>query len=144
MLVLGTALEADNDPDGAVRCWREGAEARGDFSEMSPRSYSENTYYSVLAARRLGETEYADELVTGLAAHTELLARTPAKIDYFATSLPALLLFDEDPQAGRISRSSCSAPSSPCSPVTGRARRHLDTVSAPIRATNSLWTCPPP
>ena len=60
---------------------------------MCPRSHSENTYYSVLATRRLGEMEFADRLVTGLAAHTELLARTPAKIDYFATSLPALLLF---------------------------------------------------
>jgi hypothetical protein len=26
LLVLSTALEADNDPDGAVRCWREAAE----------------------------------------------------------------------------------------------------------------------
>ncbi|MFL5536706.1 MAG: DUF5107 domain-containing protein, partial [Gemmatimonadales bacterium] len=98
LLVLGNALEADNDSDGAARCWRQAAEARGDFNQMSPRSYSENTYYSVLAARRLGEMAYADELMMGLAAHTELLARTPAKIDYFATSLPALLLFDDDPQ----------------------------------------------
>ena len=63
LLVLGTALEAGNDPEGAARCWREAAEARGDFSEMSPRSHSENTYYSVLATRRLGEMEYADDLV---------------------------------------------------------------------------------
>ena len=98
LLVLGNALEADNDPEGATRCWREAAEARGDFNEMSPRSYSENTYYSVLAARQLGDMDYADELVRALAAHAELLARTPAKIDYFATSLPALLLFDDDPQ----------------------------------------------
>jgi hypothetical protein len=98
LLVLGNALEADNDPEGAAQCWREAAEARGDFNEMSPRWYSENTFYSVLAARRLGDLDYADELVTALAAHTELLAGTPAKIDYFATSLPALLLFDDDPQ----------------------------------------------
>jgi tetratricopeptide (TPR) repeat protein len=98
LLVLGNALEADADPEGAARCWRKAAEARGDFNEMSPLSYSENTYYSVLAARRLGEMTYAEELMTGLAAHTEQLARTPAKIDYFATSLPALLLFDDDPQ----------------------------------------------
>jgi hypothetical protein len=98
LLVLGNALEADDDPEGAARSWRKAAEARGDFNEMSPRSYSENTYYSVLAARRLAEMAYADELMTGLVAHTERLARTPAKIDYFATSLPALLLFDDDPQ----------------------------------------------
>ena len=98
LLILGNALEADNDSEGAARCWRQAAEVRGDFNEMSPRSYSENTYYSVLAARRLGEMAYADELMMGLAEHTALLARTPAKIDYFATSLPALLLFDDDPQ----------------------------------------------
>jgi tetratricopeptide (TPR) repeat protein len=129
LLVLGTALEADNDPDGAVRCWREAAEARGDFSEMSPRSYSENTYYSVLAARRLGETEYADEVVTGLAAHAELLARTPAKIDYFATSLPALLLFDDDPQARQdLAVELLRAQLALLAGDRAGARRHLDTV----------------
>jgi hypothetical protein len=65
---------------------------------MSPRAYSENTYFSVLAARRVGNTDAADQLVTGLEAYIEDLARTPAKIDYFATSLPSLLLFDDDPQ----------------------------------------------
>ena len=129
LLVLGTALEADNDPDGAVRFWREAAEARGDFSEMSPRSYSENTYYSVLAARRLGETAYADEVVTGLAAHTELLARTPAKIDYFATSLPALLLFDDDPQARQdLAVELLRAQLALLAGDLPQARRHLDTV----------------
>jgi len=129
LLVLGTALEADNDPDGAVRCWREAAEARGDFSEMSPRSYSENTYYSVLAARRLGETEYADEVVSGLVAHTELLARTPAKIDYFATSLPALLLFDDDPQARQdLAVELLRAQLALLAGDRAQARRHLDTV----------------
>lgn len=129
LLVLGTALEADNDPDGAVRCWREAAEARGDFSEMSPHSYSENTYYSVLAARRLGNTEYADEVVTGLTAHTELLARTPAKIDYFATSLPALLLFDDDPQARQdLAVELLRAQLALLAGDRAQARRHLDFV----------------
>ena len=56
---------------------------------------------SVLAARRLGEPELAANLLAGLTAHTERLAATPATIDYFATSLPALLLFDDDPQRRR-------------------------------------------
>jgi tetratricopeptide (TPR) repeat protein len=129
LLVLGTALEADNDSEGAARCWREAAEARGDFSDMSPRSYSENTYYSVLAARRLGEMEYADELVTDLATHTELLARTPAKIDYFATSLPALLLFDDDPQGRQdLVVELLRAQLALLADDRARARRHLGTV----------------
>lgn len=65
---------------------------------MSPSAFSENTYFSILAARRLGESDYAEELVTGLARHAEQLAKTPAVIDHFATSLPPLILFDEDPQ----------------------------------------------
>jgi len=33
-----------------------------------------------------------------LLAYAEKLAKTPAKIDYFATSLPTMLLFDDDLQ----------------------------------------------
>jgi hypothetical protein len=34
-----------------------------------------------------------------LLAHARQLARTKARIDYFATSLPTMLLFDDDLQA---------------------------------------------
>jgi tetratricopeptide (TPR) repeat protein len=102
MLALGNAFEAADDHEAAARCWREAAAAHGDFSEMSPQPYSENTYFSVLAARRLGQAAYADELVAGLAAYLAWLAQTPAGIDYFATSLPAMLLFDDDPQRRRV------------------------------------------
>jgi hypothetical protein len=68
---------------------------------MSPLAYSENTYSSALAARRRGDTAFADRLCAGLADHVEELSRTPAVIDYFATSLPSLLLFDDDPQRRR-------------------------------------------
>ena len=37
--------------------WRAAAEARGDFADMAPQAYSENTYFSVLAARRLGDDD---------------------------------------------------------------------------------------
>ena len=128
LLVLGNALDADNDPEGAVRSWREAAEARGDFDEMSPRWYSENTYYSVLAARQLGDLDYADELVTALAAHVELLARTPAKVDYFATSLPAPL-FDEDPQGRQeLLVDLLRAQLALLAGDRARAQSHLDTV----------------
>jgi tetratricopeptide (TPR) repeat protein len=102
LLALGNAFQSAEDHEAAARCWREAAAAHGDFSEMSPLPYSENTYFSVLAARRLGETTYADELVAGLTAYLEWLVRTPAWIDYFATSLPAMLLFDDDPQRRRV------------------------------------------
>jgi tetratricopeptide (TPR) repeat protein len=101
LLAIGDAADAAGSPAEAERCWRPAAESSSDFADMTPRSYSENTYYAVLAARRLGDDELADGLVSGLTAYTAELARTPAVIDYFATSLPALLLFDDDPQRRR-------------------------------------------
>lgn len=101
LLMLGIAAEATGDLAQARRSWQEAAEAQGDFTEMATHTYSENTYSSVLAARRLGEQELADTLVTGLTEHVEQVASSPATIDYFATSLPAALLFDDDPQHRR-------------------------------------------
>ncbi|PZG01094.1 DUF5107 domain-containing protein [Micromonospora deserti] len=129
LLALGIALDAAGDHDKAKRCWREAAVSRGDFTQMSPSTFSENTYFSVLAARRLGESAYADELVSGLTRHAEQLARTPAVIDYFATSLPSLILFDDDPQrrldlAVELLREQLALLAG--DPVA--ARRHLDAV----------------
>ena len=101
LLALGDAADAAGSPSEAERAWRRAAQSRSDFADMTPRAYSENTYFAVLAARRLGDDALADALVRGLTEHTAELDRTPAVIDYFATSLPALLLFDDDPQRHR-------------------------------------------
>jgi len=98
LLALGDAHSAAGDDDRAVQSWRESAAAIGDFSSMSPQAFSENTYYSVIAARRLGHDEVAVALIAGLDQHVAELVATPATIDYFATSLPTLLLFHDDPQ----------------------------------------------
>ena len=100
-LALGDACARTGDEDSATQAWRAAAAAVGDFASMSPRSYSENTYFSVLAARRLGDDVLADALVAGLGEYVAELAATPARIDYFATSLPTLLLFHDDPQRQR-------------------------------------------
>lgn len=68
---------------------------------MSTRPYSEMTYFSVLAWRRLGEEERAAGLVAGLEAYVAELRATPARVDYFATSLPTMLLFTDDLAARR-------------------------------------------
>ncbi len=129
LLTWGTALEAAADHERAERCWREAAAARGDFNDMSPLAFSENTYFSALAARLLGEMAYADELTAGLAEYVELLARTPATIDYFATSLPALMLFDDDPQRQRdLTIELLRAQLALLAGDTVTARRHLDAV----------------
>jgi tetratricopeptide (TPR) repeat protein len=98
LLALGQAAHACGKDGYAHECWQRAAHAVGDFADMATHAYSENTYYSVLAARAVGDGELARSLVDGLADHVAVLARTPATVDYFATSLPSMLLFDEDPQ----------------------------------------------
>jgi tetratricopeptide (TPR) repeat protein len=98
LLALGDAQHAAGNEIAAEQAWRSAAAAAGDFTRMSPTAYSENTYFSILAARRFGDDERAEALVRGLTAHAQSLRDTPARIDFFATSLPALLLFHDDPQ----------------------------------------------
>jgi tetratricopeptide (TPR) repeat protein len=130
LLALGDAASA-LDPERAADAWRRAAAAVGDFTEMSPQTYSENSYFSVLAARRLGEDAFAERLVAGLAEHVNRLAATPATVDYFATSLPVLLLFDDDPQHRRdLTVSLIRAQLAVLAGDLTEARRLLDTVLA--------------
>ena len=63
---------------------------------MSVRAFSEMTYYSALALGRLGKKAAANKLLRDLLAYARQLDRAEAKIDYFATSLPTMLLFEDD------------------------------------------------
>ena len=65
---------------------------------MSVRAFSEMTYYSALAWERLGQKAKAKKLFRDLLAYAQQLQKSQAKIDYFATSLPTMLLFDDDLQ----------------------------------------------
>ncbi|MFO1531477.1 MAG: hypothetical protein U1F77_17500 [Kiritimatiellia bacterium] len=57
------------------------------------------TLYSARAMMRLGRDAAAKKLLQDLLAHARALRKAVAKIDYFATSLPTMLLFDDDLQA---------------------------------------------
>jgi hypothetical protein len=94
---LGLALAAQGADAEARRHWRAAAHFQGDFQSMRVRAYSEMTYYSALAAQRLGRGQAARRLLRALRDHARRLASAPATIDYFATSLPTMLLFDDDP-----------------------------------------------
>ena len=98
---LGAACAALNDHATARRHWMAAATFRGDFQEMSARNFSELTYYSALAWQRLGKKNKAEQLLKELLAHGVRLQKTPARIDYFATSLPLMLIFDDDIQFRR-------------------------------------------
>jgi tetratricopeptide (TPR) repeat protein len=93
---LGCALSAADDEPKARAHWRTAATFKGDFQEMRTRQFSEKTFYSALAWRQLGRTGKADALLKKLLDYARKLEKTPAKIDYFATSLPTMLLFDDD------------------------------------------------
>jgi tetratricopeptide (TPR) repeat protein len=96
---LGIALERLGDKTGAKRQWRLAAESRGDFQDMSVVAFSEMTYYSALSLMRLGKKTAAAKLLRDLLAYARQLVKQQAKIDYFATSLPTMLLFNEDIQS---------------------------------------------
>jgi tetratricopeptide (TPR) repeat protein len=93
---LGRALEAQGDGDGARRQWEIAADFKGDFQDMGARAFSEMTYYSAQAAEKLGRRGPARRRLRRLLGYAQELGRTEASIDYFATSLPALLLFEDD------------------------------------------------
>jgi tetratricopeptide (TPR) repeat protein len=84
------------DAAGARRWWEKAATARGDFREMSVQSVSEMTYWSAMALQRLGKQAEAHELLRKIESYSWELEKQTPKIDYFATSLPAMLLFEED------------------------------------------------
>jgi tetratricopeptide (TPR) repeat protein len=96
---LGQAFAALGEQEQAHQHWMAAATFTGDFQAMSVRAFSEMTYYSALAWRCLGKRAKAQRLLKDLLAYAVKLRKAPAKIDYFATSLPTMLLFDEDLQA---------------------------------------------
>ena len=93
---LGLALEASGKPFEAKACWQQAASQRGDFQQMSVRRISNMTYWSAMALLRLGSRAEAEAILQEIYDHSVELENTVPKIDYFATSLPAMLLFEED------------------------------------------------
>jgi tetratricopeptide (TPR) repeat protein len=84
---MGLALEAAGDPDAARSWWRRAA---------ADREPSEMTLPQALARRRLGDAAGADAALRRLLATARRRAREVPRVDYFATSLPDMLIFDDD------------------------------------------------
>ncbi|MBK1827322.1 DUF5107 domain-containing protein [Haloferula rosea] len=98
---LGRSLRAMGREEEALQHFKLSAEEEGDFSEMAVTSHSPLSYFRGLSLREMGREEEARRLFTGLAEFAREGLRTKAKIDYFATSLPNLLVFEEDLQKRR-------------------------------------------
>lgn len=92
----GRALRALGCEPEAVAAFRSAARESGDFQQMAVTEFSELTTYKALALRELGEEDAAGQVLTAMAAYARTEMGRPARIDYFATSLPNLLVFEED------------------------------------------------
>jgi len=93
---LGAACSEAGDLIAAKTFWKRAAHQRGDFQQMSVRSISNMTYWSAMAYLRLEETKEAHELFKAIYDYSIVLQQQTPEIDYFATSLPAMLLFEDD------------------------------------------------
>ncbi len=93
---LGEAHAACGQMEQARQWWNKAARQRGDFQQMAVQSVSAMTCWSAMALRRLGDDAAAEALLHRVQAFAAGLEQQPVRIDYFATSLPAMLLFEVD------------------------------------------------
>jgi tetratricopeptide (TPR) repeat protein len=92
----GIASSQMGDADQAILWWRKASSRRGDFQNMSLQPVSDMTYWSALALRRLGRDDEALALFLSIESHADALENESPEIDYFATSIPTMLQFQED------------------------------------------------
>jgi tetratricopeptide (TPR) repeat protein len=94
----GMAFKTLKKTDKAEKYFHLSATEQGDFIEMAVSEHSEMTYYRALSLREMGMEEKAHQLLEELKAYGLKKLKEKVKIDYFATSLPLLLVFEEDLQ----------------------------------------------
>jgi tetratricopeptide (TPR) repeat protein len=100
----GRAHLALGREDEATAAFTAAANESGDFQSMAFTAFSELTIFKALALRELGCEAKAQTVLTAMATYAEREMDIPARIDYFATSLPNLLVFEEDLDASKRAR----------------------------------------
>jgi len=93
---LGVATEASGDHAAAQGLWQRAANSHGDFQQMAVAEISDNTFWVAASLDALGQQEAAANLYRKITAFARELEQQRPVVDYFATSLPTMLLFDED------------------------------------------------
>jgi len=93
---LGVAYAGLGQQNASREAWERAARSQADFQQMQLQSISEATFWSGLALDRLGRYAEAQQLFDSITQYAEDLKDRPPTIDYFATSLPTMLLFEED------------------------------------------------
>jgi tetratricopeptide (TPR) repeat protein len=94
----GMALKALGRIEEAKAHFSASKNEEGDFIDMAVSAYSELSYYKALSLIELGETNEGKKLLVALKEFGEAKLNEKAQIDYFATSLPLLLVFEDDIQ----------------------------------------------
>ena len=97
----GCALHALGREAEAQAKFEAAAAESGDFQGMAVTEFSELTVFKALSLRALGREVEARQVLEAMVAFASRESVVPAKIDYFATSLPNLLVFEEDLQESK-------------------------------------------
>ena len=98
---IGRAHKALGRAEAAETHFILSASEAGDFAEMAVTAHSPLSYFRGLSLRELGREKDALALFHSLKEFAQGKLKETAKIDYFATSLPDLLVFDESLQSRR-------------------------------------------
>ncbi|MGC8552221.1 MAG: DUF5107 domain-containing protein [Phycisphaerae bacterium] len=98
---MGCAQQSCGNPAAARQWWNKAASARGDFEQMAVKSVSIMTYFAIRALQALGRHNQAKRMIAQLESHARQLLKTQPTVDYFATSLPNMLLFSDNLAARR-------------------------------------------
>lgn len=99
---LGVAYAEAGNKEQEREHFERAARTHGDFQQMQVREVSDMTFWSAMALKRLGRQSNASALFEKIKQHAHDLELQTPEIDYFATSLPAMLLFEEDLQERQL------------------------------------------
>jgi len=94
----GMAFKSLGNNTEAQKYFLESINEEGDFIDMAVSTYSEMTYYKGLSLIELNKAAEANKLFYKIKKFGETKLMEEAQIDYFATSLPLLLVFEDDIQ----------------------------------------------
>jgi len=94
----GKAQQAMGNAEKAQDYFEQSTNEQGDFIAMAVSEHSEMTYFRALSLKELGKKQEAKALFQDLKTYAGQKIKEEAKIDYFATSLPLLLVFEDDLQ----------------------------------------------
>lgn len=102
-VALGDALKLSGDASEAAAAWNRACE-EGTPLAVDPAPAGPADYWRGVAHTRLGRHADAERIWQNIEARADELETAPDAPDYFATSLPELLLFDTDTAATRADR----------------------------------------